>query len=293
MQTQMIVLRRQCSVVGVAAISAQRIFGYARSTGREIMPLAAAVAALMLLAGPALAQSVFFSTGDPDGRIATASRPSSPGLDEIESADDFVLTHDTLIRQATFTGLVPAGTDISHVSQVVVEIYRVFPKDSDTNRTINVPTRNNSPSDVAFDSRDSSATDVSEKLNVDIEVLADSFTVTNSVLNGINPAPNNFTQGDGPVTGQEVRFSVTFPHAFELPADHYFFIPQVLLDNGQFFWLSAQKPIVAPGTPFMADLQSWIRNEALQPDWLRIGTDIIGGATFNASFSLHGNVSHK
>src|SRR5262249_98393 len=159
--------------------------------------------------------------------------------------------------QATFTGLVPAGTDISHVSQVVVEIYRVFPNDSDTNRTINVPTRKNSPSDVAFDSRDSSATDVSEKLNFDIEVLADSFTVTNSVLDGINPAPNNFTQGEGPVTGEEVLFSVTFPHAFDLPADHYFFIPQVLLDNGQFFWLSAPKPIVDPGTPFTQDLQSW------------------------------------
>ena len=293
MQTQIIIQRRQRSVARVAAISAQRMFGHARSTGRGIIQLAAVVAVLGLLAGPALAQSFFFSTGDPDGRIATASRPSSPGFDEIESADDFVLPSETFIRQATFAGLVPAGTDISHVSQVVVEIYRVFPNDSDTNRTINVPTRNNSPSDVAFDSRDSSSTDVSEKLNFDIEVLTDSFTVTNSVLNGINPAPNNFTQGDGPVTGQEVRFSVTFPHAFELPADHYFFIPQVLLDNGQFFWLSAQKPIVAPGTPFMADLQSWIRNEALQPDWLRIGTDIIGGAAFNASFSLHGNVSHK
>ena len=58
----------------------------------------------------------------------------------------------------------------------------------------------------------------------------------------------------------------------------------------------APKPIVAPGTPFTPDLQSWIRNEHLQPDWLRIGTDIVGGSpapTFNASFSLHGNVSHR
>ena len=89
---------------------------------------------------------------------------------------------------------------------------------------------------------------------------------------------------------------VTFPHAFDLPADHYFFIPQVKLDNGEFYWLSAPKPIVAPGTPFLPDLQSWIRNEALQPDWLRIGTDIVDGSaapTFNASFSLHGNVSHR
>jgi hypothetical protein len=38
-------------------------------------------------------------------------------------------------------------------------------------------------------------------------------------------------------------------------------------------------------------LQEWIRNEALQPDWLRVGTDIVGGATpptFDAAFSLSG-----
>jgi hypothetical protein len=55
--------------------------------------------------------------------------------------------------------------------------------------------------------------------------------------------------------------------------------------------LSAPKPIVAPGTPFSPDLQSWTRNENLDPDWSRVGTDIIGGntpPTFNAAFSLQG-----
>ena len=253
-------------------------------------------AALLLIPNAILAQSFFFSTGDPDGRMATASRPGTQALQEIESADDFVLTQDTFIRQATFTGLVPAGTFPSNVTQVVVEIYRVFPKDSTNPPSGRVPTRNNSPSDIAFDSRDSAATDVSERLNFDIEVLSASFTAQNSVLNGIHPLPNVTTGGEGPVSGVEVRFSVTFPNAFELPADHYFFVPQVKLDNGNFFWLSAPKPIVGAGTtPFTPDLQSWIRNEALQPDWLRIGTDIVGGSpppTFNASFSLHGNISH-
>jgi hypothetical protein len=33
--------------------------------------------------------------------------------------------------------------------------------------------------------------------------------------------------------------------------------------------------------------QTWIRNDALAPDWLRIGSDIVGGsAKFKASFSL-------
>src|SRR5262249_26329118 len=68
------------------------------------------------------------------------------------------------------------------------------------------------------------------------------------------------------------------------------FVPQVLLAdaNDHFLWLSAPRPIVAPGTPFMPDLQSWIRNAALDPDWLRVGTDIVGTGTFDAAFSLAG-----
>jgi len=51
---------------------------------------------------------------------------------------------------------------------------------------------------------------------------------------------------------------------------------------------------VAPGTPFMGDLQAWIRNSDLNPDWLRIGTDIIGGTpvqTFNMALSLSGEAT--
>src|SRR5205814_8707199 len=56
---------------------------------------------------------------------------------------------------------------------------------------------------------------------------------------------------------------------------------------------SAPKPILAPGTPFLPDLQAWIRNTDLKPDWLRIGTDIIDGSapapTFNMTYSLTGD----
>src|SRR5690242_18649510 len=72
-----------------------------------------------------------FSTGDPDGKIATASRPSAAGSFEIESADDFLLAQETLIQSATFAGLIPTGLSASDISQVIVEIYRVFPNDSD------------------------------------------------------------------------------------------------------------------------------------------------------------------
>ena len=264
----------------------------ANNSGQTFFRWGTTLIALLALSSPAAAQSFSFSTGDPDGRIATASRPASAGKEEIESADDFVLTQETLIRQATFTGLLPAGSGLSDIAAVRVEIYRVFPKDSQAPPDGRVPTRVNSPSDVAFDSRDSSLNDVEEKLTFDIEILADNFTADNSVINGINPLPNQHTGGEGPVSGEEVLFEVTFPNAFDLPADHYFFVPQVQLNDGDFFWLSAPKPIIG-GTPFTPDLQSWIRNADLDPDWLRIGTDIVGGTTFNATFSLHGNVAHR
>src|SRR5690349_19382838 len=120
---------------------------------RRIITSLCGIGALLGFTGPIAAQSFSFSSGAPDGMIATASRPDQPskGLNEIESADDFNLTKGVSINQATFTGLIPAGASIS---QVVVEIYRVFPKDSGPfdNRVV---TRNNSPSDVAFTTRDS------------------------------------------------------------------------------------------------------------------------------------------
>jgi len=230
---------------------------------------------------PATADSFSFTTGSPDGLMATTSRPSSaPGI-ETETADDFTLNQTISITSATFTGLIPSTNP--NVSQVVVEIYRVFPKDSDATRTPSVPTRANSPSDVEFVGRDSAL----GNLTFTTTALG-TFTAANSVLNGINPSPSQRTGGEGSVTGQEVRFSVTFTTPITLDPDHYFFVPQVLLGTGNFFWLSAPKTIPAP-----ADLQTWIRNANLDPDWLRVGQDIVGGdpfPTFNAAFSLSGEV---
>ena len=243
-------------------------------------------------------QATFFYNNDfPNNLIGTASRPESAGKIEIESADDFLPTPNlTRITNATFTGLIPTGATIEAVR---VEIYRVFPNDSNVGRTSGpptfstsqVPTRVNSPADVAFADRDSG----SGNLSFTTTLLNANFTALNSILNGINPTPNQFTGGEGPITGQEIRFNVDFTTPFLLPADHYFFIPQVELAGADdnFFWLSATRPLVAPSTVFAPDLQSWIRNANLDPDWLRIGTDIVDGdpaPTFNGAFSLTGLV---
>jgi hypothetical protein len=114
------------------------------------------------------------------------------------------------------------------------------------------------------------------------------FTVQNTVINGIAPAAH----GEGPASGEQVEIDITFNAPIFLPAGHYFFRPEVQLSNGNFFFLSAPRPITS-GTSFPAgttDLQAWIRNANLAPDWLRIGADIIGGGNaFNMTFSLTGN----
>jgi PEP-CTERM motif len=232
---------------------------------------------------PANAGAFLFNNGDVTNSMAVASRPSSPGTFEIETGDDFVLTTETLVSSATFTGLVPIGASVTGVT---VEMYRVFPLDSNSGRAPNVPTRVNSPSDVAFSSRDSAAS----TLTFSTSIMAGSFTALNSILpGGIHPSPNQTTGGNGPVTGEEVQFSVNFSTAFDLAANHYFFVPQVELSNGDFLWLSSVRPIVSPGTPFSPDLQAWTRDANLDPDWLRVGTDIVGGGSFNLAFSLQGD----
>ena len=243
----------------------------------------------LVFTAPAGASPFVFNNGNVDGRLASASRPGTASPFEIESADDFVLANRTLINSASFTGLLPSGKLLTDVSQVRVEIYRIFPKDSTIPPSGQVPTRTNSPSDNVFDERGSLAS----TLNFVTALLSPSFSAANSVQpGGIHPIPNQTTGGNGAVTGEEVRFDVAFATPFDLPADHYFFIPQVALSGtGDFLWLSSVRPIVAPGTPFTPDLQAWARDQFLDPDWLKIGTDIVGGApapTFNLAFSLQG-----
>jgi hypothetical protein len=241
---------------------------------------------LLFLTTRASGSIVFFSTGNPDGKIATLSRPALDKTVQTETADDFVLAQNSLISSATFTGLIPLGASLSSIQEIEIEFYHVFPGDSALPPSGNVPTRTNSPADIEIDEATRDSADGS--LSFSAEVLSSSFTASNSVITGINKVPNQHTGGEGPVTGQEVRITVTFNPPVVLPADHYFFRPEVLLSSGNFLLLSAPKPIVAPGTPFAADLQSWIRNDFLAPDWLRIGTDITGQGPFNASFSLSG-----
>jgi len=258
---------------------------------------AAALGAFGFFATTAVADSLFFfSTGDPDGKMGTASRQASPGRLETETADDFVLTQPTNISQATITGLIPAGTPpLYGIKNVEVEVYRVFPADSASPPSGNVPTRINSPADVEIGSATRDGANAS--LSFSATLLNPSFTVANTVVDSIHKSPNQFTGGEGAATGQEALLIVNFTTPINLAPGHYFFRPEVQLTDGSFLWLSAPKPIVGGGTPLAtpfpagsADLQTWIRNTDLKPDWLRVGSDITQQGPFNASFSLIGTV---
>ena len=257
--------------------------------------VAATVTAGVWLATPAWADPFVFSTGSSDGLLGALSQPADSEQLETETADDFILTETTSIAQATITGLIPAGTSLTNIGNVEIEVYHVFPKDSDVGRTsgpptfstAQVPARANSPSDVEID--DATRDGTSGTLEFSASQLNPSFTVAKTVVNGINKKPNQTTNGEAQATGEEVEITITFTPPILLPADHYFFRPEVVVTGGDFLYLSAPKPIVSPGTPFTGDLQAWIRNSDLAPDWLRIGTDIIGPPqTFNETFSLTG-----
>jgi len=243
-----------------------------------------------LLAGSAYAETVLYNNDIPDGKIATLSRPDSPGVTERETADDFLLSSHSLVTGGSFTGLLPKGATISNIN---VEIYGV----QLTEKGVRVvPTRVNSPTDNAIIEED-----IAGGLSFHTHTQNNGVGVANSVINNINPGASSavtVTGGEGGQSGEEVRVEFSLAHPFDLAAGHYFFVPQVQLDNGNFLWLSAGKPIGAFGsTPFNGDLQTWIRNQeqadgGISPDWERVGTDVIGGgpapATYNGAFRLVG-----
>ena len=263
------------------------------------------LAALLFTAGacitaPAWADQFFFTTGNADAALGALSRSEGPGKIETETADDFILTQTTVINGATITGML-LRADVADITNVEVEVYHRFPEDP--HDTVppsgNVPSRTNSPSDNEIDAATRDSSDGT--LSFFYSSLNKNFSVSNTVVNGINPfivngkSDANRTGGEGTASGEEVQITIAFTKPIVLPPGHYFFRPEVLVTDGDFLYLSAPRPMVSPpATPLAQDLQAWIRNAHLAPDWLRIGTDIIdaagaNGPTFNMTFSLGGN----
>lgn len=257
---------------------------------KTVLALTAGLAVTAALAAsPAAAATPFsFTTGAPDGKLGALSRPADRSHVQTETADDFILGSETRLTTATFTGLLAPGAKVTDIKDVEIEFYHLFPGDS-ANRTPGVTTRVNSPGDREIEAATRDAADGS--LSFSAAVVNPTFTAANSVVDGIHggDATTEFTGGEGPVTGQEVTFTVTFDKSVLLDPAHLFFRPEVEMGDGSnFLWLSAPKAAPVPGTPSATDLQAWIRNDNLAPDWVRIGTDVTHQAPVNMSFSLGG-----
>ena len=235
----------------------------------------------LALSTPASATSILYSNLNVNmpNAMATASRPepASGGL-EIESADDFILNI--------------ASRSLRPVSSVLSQSAPM---------SMNEPRNLSSlPQRQPESSKSCSGSDASE-FAVGRRVCRERRGVNHRDRPGSQLHGDEFraernhcsmtpmTGGDGPVTGQEVRFDVVFLNPFVLPADHYFFVPQVGLTSGNFFWLSAARPIPngSPNTPINPDLQEWIRNGKIS-----IPIGFVSGRTSSAGTRLPRSTRH-
>jgi len=240
------------------------------------------------------ADSVLYNNDFPDGKVATAS--GSPK--EAESADDFILGKASTITSGSFTGLIPKTASILSVG---VEIYGACTPGSGFAGCTNLGkavTRVNSPTSEGLPGTERTTGDGT--LNYSTSLLNNGIGVVGSVVDGINAqtpnVPATLTGGDGPASGKEVRVNFDLTQGITLPAGHYFFVPSVELNDGSFLQLSAYRTVGGEfgSTLITPDLQAWVRNNDIKNDWLRTGTDIIGGptdpATYNLAFRLVGTV---
>ena len=250
--------------------------------------------------------TVLYNNDFPTGDMAAATRPESAGKFEIESADDFLLPTGAHITGATFTGLLPSGVAISDVANVRVEIYRVFPNDSDVGppQVHRLSARRRfRPGSIHLRTLRYSIEAVTDgTLSFTAALLSATFTANNSVQpGGIHPQPGQTTGGDGGITGEEVHFDIDLTNPLNLPPGHYFFVPQVELSGADdnFFWLSATRPLVPPSTVFMPTCNLDSRCESgsgLASNWSRhcwwqSGADFQCGVLAygnRAGYRLHG-----
>ena len=232
-------------------------------------------------AAPATADPVFLQHGNSrrqdGGRLRAQALPLR--FREIEAADDFILTSTTTLTSATFTGLVPQNAS---VADVVVEIYRVFPKDSDVTRTSGpptfstpqVPTRVNSPSDAAFASRDNAGAE----LVFPPATSAPSPLPTACSRAASIPSPTRHGR-QRPVTGDEVQFDVSCSRPVFCWTPGSLFRAAGSTFHRRFSLVVGAQADHGRRHAFLAGSAGLDRDEDLDPDWFRVGTDIVGGQT--------------
>ena len=185
-----------------------------------------------------------FSTGDPDGKMATASSPGQRGSSR-SRRPTISFSRQRPRSPARPSPASSPGT--RSVSNVPVEIYRVFP----TIRTRAAPAgrqRSRLPRRRPARIRHRMSHLAADAATGGLQVRDNRHGILHRAQLGAagwhQSQTGQFTGGNGPVTGEENDFSMSFTNDLLLPANHYFFVPQVGHgSDGNFLWLSAPRPI--------------------------------------------------
>ena len=204
----------------------------------------------------------FSQHGTPDGLLGALSQPASTGHLETETTNNFLLTDTDAHRSGDHHQVDPVGNCPGEYSATSRS------RSITSSRGLGRPLGERAlHSQLTRGCRDRHHHARWEPRNARFQhSLLDELSVLNTVMDGINRAPTNVTDGEGPASGTVVQITITFiPDRPAGGITHYFFHQEVQVAGGDFLYLSAPKPIVAPGTPVTGDFQAWIRNSDL-PD---------------------------
>ena len=233
-----------------------------------------------------------WDTLQPNNAIAFSSQGQVPD----EAADDFTITNEKGFRvtNISFLGIF---TKEAKIQDINLAFYKVFPADSDANRTP-ATVRTNGPADDEF----TAVSLANKQLSFKVTDVQNGFEVKQTLLPSSGPNAPGFGSGKlgGPVKGQLRRIDVKLNTPLELKPGAVFLSIVVNPSAGEFLRLAGSRPpsVPSPLPSGVIDRQAWFRTNAgftnaLEPDWVR-GSDVVNqqngtaDPAFNLTFKVQG-----
>ena len=263
------------------------------SHARFVIPLAM-LGSLPAMPAAALLPAVYsFSTGDPDGRIATASRPGRPPENSRSRSATISFSPTTSITSATFTGLVPAVASASECRR------RDLPRISQGfgcrqhQRVANVLDAASADARqfaLRHRIRGARRCDRRPELHdrsAEPQLHREQLGATRAASIPNRHRHRRRRSGHGRGSGVHANLY----HPLPPPGRPLFLRASGPAGRRRFLLaVGAETDPSRPGPfrPAKLDADD-ISPDNLEPDWLRVGTDIVGAGAFNAAFSLTGS----
>jgi hypothetical protein len=269
-----------------------------QSFGGSMLKLFLAIATSSVILSNSVASNAadlttLWDTLQPNNAIAFSSQGQVPD----EAADDFTITNAKGFRvtNVSFIGLFTDQE--AKIQDINLAFYKVFPEDSNLNRTP-ATVRTNGPADDEF-----TAISLADKqLSFKVTDVKNSFEVKQTLLPSSGPNAPGFGSGKlgGPLKGQLRRIDVKLNTPLVLQPGAVFLSIVVNPSTGQFLRLAGSRPPTFP-SPLptgVIDRQAWFRTNAgftnaLEPDWVR-GSDVVNqqngtaDPAFNLTFKVQG-----